>query len=214
VRERVCNLQRNHSLVRVGPVTTYYCLIWDSPNLEDQVPVFISPRNKVTQLYPRALGSLFAASYSSQGYGGLILTRLHIGRSIYHVQVQVQVILQPTVSWPGHLDVVPPLEQMTGFYIFWVTVTFFLSSCKAPSLTRGRVCNLHCNDASSSLSYIVTDGQSASWFVARDQILIFFLWHLLTSQCRAPSPISPMNRVVQPEVKIKSHSHFSVGRNF
>jgi hypothetical protein len=29
---------------------------WDSPNLEDQVPVFISSRNRVAQLYPRALG--------------------------------------------------------------------------------------------------------------------------------------------------------------
>jgi hypothetical protein len=26
------------------------------PNLDGQVPVFISPRNKVAQLYPRALG--------------------------------------------------------------------------------------------------------------------------------------------------------------
>jgi hypothetical protein len=26
------------------------------PNLEGQVPVFISPRNRVAQLYPRALG--------------------------------------------------------------------------------------------------------------------------------------------------------------
>jgi hypothetical protein len=31
-------------------------LSWDSPNLEGQVPVFISPRNKVAHLYPRALG--------------------------------------------------------------------------------------------------------------------------------------------------------------
>jgi hypothetical protein len=30
--------------------------IWDSPNLEGQVPVFISFRNKVAQLYPQALG--------------------------------------------------------------------------------------------------------------------------------------------------------------
>jgi hypothetical protein len=29
--------------------------IWDSPNLEGQVPVFISPRNRVAQLYPQAL---------------------------------------------------------------------------------------------------------------------------------------------------------------
>jgi hypothetical protein len=32
-------------------------LIRDSPNLKGQVPVFISLRNKVTQLYPQALGS-------------------------------------------------------------------------------------------------------------------------------------------------------------
>jgi hypothetical protein len=30
----------------------FYCLIWDSPNLEGQVPIFISPRNRVAQLYP------------------------------------------------------------------------------------------------------------------------------------------------------------------
>jgi hypothetical protein len=33
----------------------------------------------VAQLYPRALGSLFVASYDSQSYGGSILTRLHTG---------------------------------------------------------------------------------------------------------------------------------------
>jgi hypothetical protein len=32
------------------------------PNLEGQVPVFISPRNRVAQLYSQALGSLFVAS--------------------------------------------------------------------------------------------------------------------------------------------------------
>jgi hypothetical protein len=32
--------------------------IRDSPNLEDQVPVFISPMNRVAQLYPQALGFL------------------------------------------------------------------------------------------------------------------------------------------------------------
>jgi hypothetical protein len=35
--------------------------------MEGQVPVFITPRNRVAQLYPRALGSLFVASYDSQG---------------------------------------------------------------------------------------------------------------------------------------------------
>jgi hypothetical protein len=59
--------------------TIFYCLIWDSPNLEGQVPVFISPRNRVAQLYPRVLDSLFVASDDSQGSGGGILTRLHTG---------------------------------------------------------------------------------------------------------------------------------------
>jgi hypothetical protein len=38
---------------------TCYCLKRDSPNLEGQVPVFISPRKRVAQLYPRALGFPF-----------------------------------------------------------------------------------------------------------------------------------------------------------
>jgi hypothetical protein len=33
----------------------------------------------VAQLYPPALGSLFVASYDSQGYGEVILTRLQMG---------------------------------------------------------------------------------------------------------------------------------------
>jgi hypothetical protein len=33
----------------------------------------------VAQLYHQALGSLFVASYDSQGYGGGIQTRLHTG---------------------------------------------------------------------------------------------------------------------------------------
>jgi hypothetical protein len=50
--------------------------IRDSPN---QVPVFISPRNRAAQLYPHALGSLFVASYDSQSYGGGIRPRLQRG---------------------------------------------------------------------------------------------------------------------------------------
>jgi hypothetical protein len=53
--------------------------IRDSPNLEGQVSVFISHRNRVAQLYPQTPGSLFVASYDSQGYGGGIRTRFHGG---------------------------------------------------------------------------------------------------------------------------------------
>jgi hypothetical protein len=49
------------------------------PNLESHVPVFISPRDRVAQLYPQVQGSLFVASYDSQDYGGGIRPRLHMG---------------------------------------------------------------------------------------------------------------------------------------
>jgi hypothetical protein len=49
------------------PTAIFYCLIWDSPNLEGQVPVFISPQEQGGPVIPRALGSLFVASYDSQG---------------------------------------------------------------------------------------------------------------------------------------------------
>jgi hypothetical protein len=40
-----------------GLFSIFYCLYFcDSRNLEGQVPVFISPRNRVAQLYPLALG--------------------------------------------------------------------------------------------------------------------------------------------------------------
>jgi hypothetical protein len=67
----------------------YYLRLEAFPNLEGQVPVFISPRNRVTQLYPQALGSLFVAFYYTQGYGGATLTRLHTGWSTTELLVLV-----------------------------------------------------------------------------------------------------------------------------
>jgi hypothetical protein len=56
-----------------------------APNLEDQVPVFMSPSYRVVQLYSQALGSLFAAYYDLKGFGGGILTRLYAGRKLITV---------------------------------------------------------------------------------------------------------------------------------
>jgi hypothetical protein len=90
-RERVCRLQLLlvlASAVILGSEsrgTRDHILlsqIRDSPNLEGQVPVFISPRNRVTRLYPQALVSLFVASYDSQGYGGGIRNGLHAGNPL------------------------------------------------------------------------------------------------------------------------------------
>jgi hypothetical protein len=48
-----------------------------TPNLEDQVSVFMFPSDRVAQLYPQAPVSFFVASYNSQSYGGGILTGLN-----------------------------------------------------------------------------------------------------------------------------------------
>jgi hypothetical protein len=43
--------------------------IRDTPNLKGQVPVFISPKNRVPQLYPQALGSLSSPPHGIMGRG-------------------------------------------------------------------------------------------------------------------------------------------------
>jgi hypothetical protein len=51
-----------------------------TPNLEDQASIFMSPRDRVDQFYPQALGSFFVTFYNSKGYSdGVILTSLHMG---------------------------------------------------------------------------------------------------------------------------------------
>jgi hypothetical protein len=49
------------------------------PSLEEQVSVFISASEQVTQLYPQVLSSHSVAFYDSQDYGGGIPTYLHVG---------------------------------------------------------------------------------------------------------------------------------------
>jgi site-specific recombinase len=60
----------------------YHILLYqirDSPKLEGQIPVFMSPRNRVAQFYPQVLDSILVAYYGSQCYGGGILALLHAG---------------------------------------------------------------------------------------------------------------------------------------
>lgn len=52
-------------------------------SLEDQFSVFTLPRNRVALLYPQAWSSLIVAFCDSQGYGGSILTCLHIEKFMY-----------------------------------------------------------------------------------------------------------------------------------
>jgi hypothetical protein len=73
--------QHSHFWVRVPRDSWLYFTVSDLrlSNLKGQVPVFISPSDRMAQLHPQALGSLFVASYLTQGYGGGIRTRLHTG---------------------------------------------------------------------------------------------------------------------------------------
>jgi hypothetical protein len=75
-REQVCRLQLLLVLAGADILGAKTCRtrdhislsqIRDSPNLEGQVPVFISPRNRVSELYPHALGYNFLQS-QSQSY--------------------------------------------------------------------------------------------------------------------------------------------------
>jgi hypothetical protein len=59
--------RETHNHIFLSPIRDY-------PKLEGQVPVFISPRNRVAQLYPQAVDSLFIASCDSQGYGAQLWT--------------------------------------------------------------------------------------------------------------------------------------------
>jgi hypothetical protein len=129
---------------REEPVTILNCLIWDSANLESQAPVFISPRNRMAQLYPRPLGFLYVAFYDSQGYGGDILTRLHMGDGDNEVEVTLRLTVGRYVFVSSPLwDLRPDITSCRNVAVWKLRSCF----CGAPSLTRGRVCNLHCNNS-------------------------------------------------------------------
>jgi hypothetical protein len=70
--------------------------IRDCPNMEGQVPVFISPRNRVARLYPQILDYFFVASYYSQGYGWGMRSSRYFGSYILYISYCIATLrLQP-----------------------------------------------------------------------------------------------------------------------
>jgi hypothetical protein len=63
-------VQSLDGLSRTEPVTIFYCLVWDSPNMEGQVPVFISHRNRVASnlSWLKHLGTDRVENISQQSY--------------------------------------------------------------------------------------------------------------------------------------------------
>jgi hypothetical protein len=102
--------------------TICYCLRFEAPsNLEAQVPVFISPRNRVAQLFPQA-------SFHSQGYDRACLP----SPSLSHIATDGQSVC---LSWCR-----APAGAHDQFFFFFLILKLLSCSFGAPSLTRGRVC--------------------------------------------------------------------------
>jgi hypothetical protein len=57
--------------------TTMSLALLRTPNLQDQISVFISSGERLSHEHPQASGSLFNAFFDSQGYGWAVPTHLH-----------------------------------------------------------------------------------------------------------------------------------------
>jgi hypothetical protein len=158
-------------------------LIRDSPHVEGQVPVFMSHRNRVMQLYPNALGCLFIASNDSRGYSGGIRIASTWGLN----SIQVQVNLRLMVSRPVFLGVGLPSEAYGQFFFLFSVWQLRFSWCGAPSLTIGWVCNLLVQ----LLLGIVE--------VPQNSMTIFWciIWDSPNLEGQVPVFLSPRNRVSQ-----------------
>jgi hypothetical protein len=99
------------TLAELRPI--FHCLIGDSPNLEGQVPIFISPRNRVAQLYPPGAEFLFRRLLR------LVELRWRYSNSLPHwlmTQLKIKIVLWTMVSRPVCPGIRPPSGPMTNFY--------------------------------------------------------------------------------------------------
>jgi hypothetical protein len=120
--------------------------IQDSPNLEGQVHVFISPRNRMAQLYPQALGSLFESK--SQSY----------------VTTDCQ---SASLSWNK-----APIWSLRPDLYYCQTVADLLM-WGALSLTRGRVCRLQLLLALASADILESESRGARDHILLSEIRDF-----------------------------------------
>jgi hypothetical protein len=167
---------RNHTLLSHlklsqpgGPGSRIYISQEQGGNLEGLVPVFVSPRNRVAQLYSRALGSLYIASYDSRGYGGGILTLPQRGGPsslLYIPQEQdgpVQshvtadgpfipvVLCRPVYACIGYTLITEQMWQFQKYPAWHIFVHIRLNSCVQTLHIRNLQPSSHWNNCTKSL---------------------------------------------------------------
>jgi hypothetical protein len=129
-RGRVCNLlvqfAVTHRSKSLRTKTIFCCLISDSPNLDGQVPVFMSLRNRVVKLYPRALDSLSSPLTSRSAAVKVFQPTSTRVNSVS--QVKVQVNLRPAVNRPVCLGVGLPFGAHDQFFFRQMLVCYFCSA--------------------------------------------------------------------------------------
>jgi hypothetical protein len=89
--------------------------IWDFPNLECQVSVFISPRKRVAQLYLQTLGSF--SSPPTTRRATVEVFQLASTRGKKGTDVSLSLMLRSTVCRPVYLGIKPHLGLTTRFLL-------------------------------------------------------------------------------------------------
>jgi hypothetical protein len=219
----VCNLLEQLLLglaraVTPGPspaklATIVYCLIETPPTWRARSPYLCPPRNKVAQLYPRALGSLFVSSYDSQGCGGGILTHLHTRFWTSNSYTSQSQSYLTTDSQSASLSWCQATIRTRDQFFFLLEI--FLSQLRicyfmAPSLTRGWVCNLLL--LLGNVSAVPLGSESHG---TQDHILLSKFFRHPNMEGQVSVFISPRDRVVQSKVKVKvkSRSPITTGQS-
>jgi hypothetical protein len=114
---------------------TFNCLRFrDSRNWRARFP-YVYPPGTVSRLYPRARGSLFVASYDSQGYGGSIRPRLHTNFSWFSLCSLGTDCMENATSSISSCVVIRycgnvfPVPLPNNRCLFWVCYSAFHPSC-------------------------------------------------------------------------------------
>jgi hypothetical protein len=130
-----------HSLSRSSPAeltSIFCCLTWDFPNLEGQVPVFISPRNKMAEIYSPGTGFLFCSLLRLVG----LRWRYSNPHPLWNPEFWSQSQSQSCYDWRS-VSMSWCLAPSGSHGHKFVTVRRLLSCfCEATSLARGLACHL------------------------------------------------------------------------